>query len=351
MNTIVSIAVIVLAGIAALYAVKKESLITTLATIFACVIAGIIAFSFFEQLTARFSEPESSLLAWRPALFFLILFAVPFIIFKAIINVSINETVEFNARIEQIGRIVFGVVLGFLISGFILASLAIAPLKMSLPYARFDEKNLTPDSPDALAVGSDMFVTGLFKMVSGGSLGGEKSFATLHPNFIDQSYINRLKIQKVKAYTGKNTLKTPEENGYKILDKLIYPDGKSVKVSAGHNLVAVTAGIAKRDRRHSVPLNFSQIRLICKYPDSDDNEFQAQTYSYYPIAELTSSGKAKPVSLTARLELPKKSDGDILWVDLVFAIQTDSEPIFVQVKQNEIARVQLENKNSQINEN
>ena len=350
MNTIVSIAVVVVAAAVALYALKKESLITTLATIFACVIAGVIAFAFFEQLTARVSEPESALLAWRPALFFILLFAVPFIIFKTIINASINESVEFSTGVERIGRIVFGAVLGFLVSGFILTALAIAPLKMSLPYARFDEKHLTPYSPETLSIGSDIFVTNFFKMVSGNSFSGEKRFGSLHPNFIDQSYINRLKIQKVTAYTGKNTLKTPDENGYRILDKLSYIDGNSVKISDGYNLAAVTIGIAKRDRRHTLPLSFSQIRLICKYSDSAEDNFQAETYSCYPIAELKTNGKAKPVSLKDRFEFPAKSEGDIFWIDFVFEIEADSEPIFVQLKQNEIARVQINAENIQISE-
>ena len=66
------------------------------------------------------------------------------------------------------------------------------PFSLGFPYQRFDPVRLKPDDPKGGFLGADGLATGLFTMVSKGSFSGKRSFATIHPNYLDQLFFNRL---------------------------------------------------------------------------------------------------------------------------------------------------------------
>ena len=94
-----------------------------------------------------------------------------------------KEKIDLGMMPERIGRPAAGVVLGYVVTGYLLVAAAMAPLPSQYPYPRFDARNPNAASPKKALLSPDGFVTGLFATISKGSfsaIGEPKSFALLH---------------------------------------------------------------------------------------------------------------------------------------------------------------------------
>ena len=181
------IILIIILGCAAAV-VFKLNIIRAFAAIIDAICANMVAFNFFEAVTGFLGFLGS----WAQPFGFLLLFALVFALLQTAIVYLTRDPVDFGFLPERIGRAVLGLILGFIVSGFLLTFLAMAPLSSRIPYRRFDSTPPDPNSPNKLLLNVDGFVTGMFSNLSNGSFRGSRSFATVHPSFLDQLFLDRI---------------------------------------------------------------------------------------------------------------------------------------------------------------
>jgi hypothetical protein len=187
--------VIIILGCAALQ-YFKGTFVKAFAMIIIAICSSVVAFGYFETLAnliiGRGSDGSLlSLIPWAQTLCFVLLFVVTFGILQTGVAYLIRHEIDLGFLPERIGRAVCGIVLGFIVSGLLLTALQMAPLPPSYPYQRFDPARLNPDDPSGVLLNADGFATGLFGLISNGSLSGKNSFKTVHPDYLNQLFFNR----------------------------------------------------------------------------------------------------------------------------------------------------------------
>ena len=193
--------VLIILGCAA-YQYRKGTLVKSFAVVITSICAGVVAFGYFELLANVFISREI-LAPWAHPLSFMLLFILAFAVLQTIAVQLTRQPVDLGFLPERIGRVVCGIFLGLIVSGLLLTAAAMAPIPAKYPYQRFDET--IPDfekKPSKVLLNADGFVTGCFSIISSGSFSGKKSFATLHPAFLDQLFLNRLKGPAKDAVKG-----------------------------------------------------------------------------------------------------------------------------------------------------
>jgi len=132
---------------------------------------------------------------WAYALSFLILFVFSSVIFLAIVLVLTRQPIDLGVMPERIGRAVFGLLAGLILSGSLLTAAAMMPLSNNFPYQRFDARP-DPEKRRKPLFNPDDFTAGWFSIISKGSLNGGRSFAVCHPNLLDHLFLNRQASEK-----------------------------------------------------------------------------------------------------------------------------------------------------------
>ncbi len=361
--------VIIILGCAA-YQYFKGSFIRAAATIIIAICAGIAAFGFFEVLANVFiSRGDSgkflSIVPWAQPLCFALLFIIVFGAMQTgMMFLTHNRPVDLGFLPECIGRVVCGIFLGLLLSGFLLTALGMAPLPNKYPYQRFEGKR------NKVLLNADGFVTGLFSILSKGSLSGKRSFATIHPDFIDQIHLNRM-ISGTSIVTNKSpaiSLPKPTEPAVwpapqslneqisKIVSDLnrqgkikdessgklmsmpgpISSDYQSKIVRIGINRSALSAQTKINAGMFTLP----QIRLICKRQGYGDDPLAGTGINIYPIGHLKAPDQ---IQVSTEIKLDNRDDfrgnARVKLIDFVFCIPRDYEPILVEFKQNTILEI------------
>lgn len=186
---------LIILGCAA-YQYLKGTLVKSFAMIIVTVCASVVAFGYFELLADVFVSRSdnsrfASVIPWAQPLSFVLLFVLAFAILQTIVTQLLSKPVDLGFLPERIGRVVCGVFLGLILSGLLLTTLAMAPLPNKYPYQRFDADRPLAERPSNVFLNTDGFATGWFGMLSNGSFSGKRSFATLHPAFVDEAFLNR----------------------------------------------------------------------------------------------------------------------------------------------------------------
>ena len=192
-----SIAILIIILGCAVLMLLKGTLVRAFATITVAIFSLIAAFGFFEFLAgfiiSRADKGKAaSIVDFAQPISFALLFIIVFAALQTLAIYLTRDKVDFGLWPERIGRAVCGLITGFIVSGVLVTALAMAPLPPKYPYERFDSTFIKPDSPKKVLLNTDGFVTGLFSTVSNGSLSGKKSFAVLHPDYLNQVFLNRL---------------------------------------------------------------------------------------------------------------------------------------------------------------
>jgi len=327
---------VIMAGCAAVMFLKG-TFFRAVATFMAALSAGIIAFAYFEFL-AGFLD---FLGGWAQALSFLILFIVALTVFLAVVMTLTKEPVDFGQNPERAGRIVFGLLAGYIVSGLILTAGALAPLSAGLPYQRFDPARPDIQSPAKPLLNPDGFITRWFGIISGGSLGGSKSFAVLHAGFLDQAYLDRLLIDKnVNAMAEPGTIEIPSKAAaWPAPDGLKDSSGANFAPKEGYEPVIVRVGITARALKEGGSFTVGQLRLICKEKEGKKN-LKGSAVSVFPLGYLKNATQiqlksaAEPIAVSAQ----DVKDGR-RWIDFAFYIPEGFQPVAVGFKGNLVAEI------------
>jgi len=341
----------------------KGTFVKAIAMIIIAIISSIVAFGFFEAtanlIISRGNNGSMlSLVPWAQTLSFILLFVVAFGVLQAGATFVMCHEVDFGFLPERIGRSVCGIILGFIVSGLLLTALQMGPLPLSYPYERFDSTRLDPDDPKGALFNADGFTTGLFGIISNGSLGGKNSFKTIHPNYLNQLYFDRLlgdvsnvsglspaiEIPKPGVWPTSQAVKEQVDKYISELKtrggKVVYEQpGKSVALPIStketYNPTIVRVGINKGAIKPEPVVNGgtftpSQLRLIC-------TRTTGEAVNAYPIGYMKSQDE---IQISPEIKLTRNDiQGNARYIDFVFCVPNGYEPAIVQFKLNSIVEI------------
>jgi hypothetical protein len=323
------------------YQYLRGTLVKSFVVVITSVCASVVAFGYFELL-ANILIGRNILVLWAYPLSFALLFILAFAVLQTIAAQLARRPIDLGLLPERIGRVVCGIFSGLIVSGLLLTAAAMAPIPAKYPYQRFDETNLNTENPvgKALKLNADGFATGWFSIVSSGSFSGKRSFATLHPAFLDQLFLNRHEIDnKVSIITSPDAIEIPKIAVWPAPEGLKRSDGKELPKN-GYNLTIVRLGITNQAVRDDGIFTPSQLRVICKQKSDDGNPLAGKGKSIYPVGYMKTANELEIKKLTDRIEI-KRSDfaGRVKEIDFAFYVPDGFKPVLVEFKQNCVKQI------------
>jgi hypothetical protein len=344
----VSLIVLLIAAGCAAYQFLKGTFLRAFATFIVTIFAAIIAFGFFEVLAGVFTGRDSSFkflpAPWMQTLSFLRLFLFAFALLQTLAQYLTKQPVDLGLWPERIGRIGFGILSGLVLASFLLTAAAMAPLPNNYPYQRFDPRSPDPDRPVKAMFSTDGFAAGLFSMVSKGSLSGKRSFATLHPDFLDQLFLNRHNASDgISTITSLQAISLPAKNAaWPAPENLKDSNGNPVSPKSGHVLMFVRVGILKSAIAEAGSFTPSQLRVICKKQTDLNNPLVGTGQNIYPTGFLAAPGQIQVKRLNEVINITRTDFDEKArerWIDFLFNVPADSVPVLIEFKQNNVVEV------------
>ena len=356
-----SIAVLLIIGGCAVFQFFKGTIVRAFATIIIAIFASIVAFGFFEILASVLIKRGDSgsmlaLVPWAHSLGFLLIFVLVFAVLQtAVVQLTHKKPVDLGFLPERIGRVVLGIILGLIVSGVLITFLVMAPLPSEYPYERFEPRNIKVDNPNKAFLNVDGFVTGLFGVVSNGSFSGKRSFACMHPSFLNQLYLNRLdrdvslvsgtspaiEVPRDKAaWPAPDALKTQIE-GLNSQGKFNRTPGKPI---GNYQLMIVRVGIKRMAIKTEPKINagiftLSQLRLICKERGYEGGPFAGEGQDVYPLGYLKA---ADEIETNFKIQVERSDFTDNAGTkdfDFIFPVPSGLQPAFVGFKLNNVVQI------------
>ncbi|MBN2181403.1 MAG: hypothetical protein JW715_05780 [Sedimentisphaerales bacterium] len=352
------VVLLIVAGCAA-FQFFKGTIARAFATIVIAVFACIVAFGFFEALAGLLikrgeSGSMLSLVPWAQAIVFLLLFVLVFAVLQTAMTQLTPKKIDMGYLPEQIGRPILGAILGLIVSGVLLTFLVLAPLPDTYPYPRFESRSIKVDNPAKAFPNVDGLVTGLFGVISNGSFSGQRSFATMHPDFLDQIFLNRLEGDVSLATSNTPAIDVPR-------DAAVWPATETVKtrleelnsqgqlarspgkLKSGSDLMIARVGIKRaalnaEQKVSAGNFTLSQLRLICKRRGYDGNQLTGKGQNVYPIGYLTS---ANQIETSYKITISGNDFGNsqTKYLDFIFAVPNGFVPALVEFKLNSVVQI------------
>lgn len=333
------------------YQYQKGNIVKSFAGLIIIICSSIVAFCYFEVLADVFlsrsaNSKFSSVVPWAQSLSFILLLVIAFSIFQTIAGYLTRQPVSLGNIADKAGSCIFGLFTGLVLAGLLLTILVMAPLSNKWPYQRFDTERPNPERPDKASLNADGFVTGLFSMISKGSFSGKMSFATLHPAFLDQVFLNRLAIGKdMLTTTSSQVIEMPKKNAVRAAGediKTTDDPNSPVDIKTASSLTIVRVGIKKKGLGKKATFTLSQLRLICKPKDDSGNRFKGTGVNIFPIGYLKAADRLQTKKINDIIKIsPREFKKGIKWFNFAFYVPNDFVPVLIEFKQNSIAEVSL----------
>jgi uncharacterized membrane protein required for colicin V production len=338
-----SLIVVLIILACAAYQYLQGTLVKSFATVITAICAGVVAFGYFEPLANVLIEREM-FAPWAQTISLALLFVLAFIVLQIIVSQLARRPVDLGFWPERVGRVVCGILAGLIISGVVLTALATAPLPNSKPYQRFDATSPDAENPGKALLNADGLATGWFGIISRGSFSGKRSFGVLHPDFLDQVFLNRHEIEDgITIYTDSDAIELPgKEAAWPAPEGLRDSSGKPVLPKSGHNLTIVRVGIKRSAVKDAGTFTPSQLRLVCKRKDQSRDALAGKGKNVYPIGYLKTANQLQTKRLNDQIKIESGDfDDNVKWIDFAFYVPNDYVGVLVEFKQNNIAQLPL----------
>jgi hypothetical protein len=318
------------------YQYLKGTLVKSFVVAITSICASVVAFGYFELL----ANVLKTLGPWAHLLSFALLFVLAFAVLQIIAAQLTRRPVDFGLLPERIGRVIFGIFLGLIVSGLLLTAVAMAPISPKYPYQRFDQANPDAENPNGVLLNADGFTAGWFSIISSGSFSGKRSFATLHPAFLDQLFLNRYGIDNdVSIITSPEVIEIPKVAVWSAPEGLKDSNGNPILPKSGHTLTIVRLGITNRIMDEWGRFMPSQLRVICKQDDGR-GPLAGKGKNIYPYGYMKTANELQKTKLSDRIEI-KRDDfvSRIKEVDFAFYVPNGFKPVLVEFKQNCVSQI------------
>lgn len=375
----------------------------TLSAIFA-VIAAVVAVSYHEWIVEQFLGDAVG--DWGPPMVLLLMFALTYLIVRVIFDKAIPGQIRLPSTMDKIGGAVMGLIAGTFALGIVVIAAQQMPLGPSIAgYVRYETNSsrgvvvptggntrakdanaydevvgdtfIPENSKRLFGVPVDDVVVGMVAHVSdeNGSLASGKSFESIHPDYLQELFGQRLGVEAGSSLAARNlkgkqavdvvgVYQAPAFAPTQILDhefsdlrigqQSIKPPtmtGEEMRVVVRVSFQADAAD--KKDNR--IRLAPSAVRLVAQRPDGAGG---MEWHNYYPIGTIDPNGNLYLNKIDDPLYInlnAVKLDGSSTspQVDFVFQVkktgflQTEekvkpspiAEGVFLEVKK--FARVEL----------
>jgi hypothetical protein len=358
---IANLGVVLIIAACVAYQYLKGSVVKAFATIIVTICAGVVAFSFFEPLAGYLSGYLPSVALWAQLLCFVLLLVLTFAVMQTAVTQLTRQPINLGIWPERVGRVICGIFLGLIVSGLLLTGLQIGPLPINYPYQRFEQGR------QKVLLNVDGLATGLFSLLSNGSFSGKRSFATLHPGYLDQLFLNRLFIgDEIPVMTSSGAIELPAKAAawpapaairQQVEELLSRPDSLKTPMQGtttkpvplpgwqkgDYDLIVVRIGIKKEAIKSGTPFDagtfaLSQLRLICK-PSGGANRLMGKGVNIYPIGHLQSANELQHSYLIQLQREDFEEQARARYIDFVFCVPRDFVPVLAEFKLNSIAEV------------
>lgn len=320
------------------YQYLKGTLVKSFAVVITSICASVVAFGYFELLAKVFINNDI-LVPWAYTLSFALLFILAFAVLQTIAVQLIRQPIDFGLLPERIGRVICGIFLGLILSGLLLTAVAMAPISVKYPYQRFDQTSPDPENPRRVLLNADSFATGWFSIISSGSFSGKRSFAVLHPAFLNQLFLNRHEIDNgVPIITSPIAVEISRKAVWPAPEGLKDSDGKPVQPKSGYALTIVRVEINNQAIKRGGIFTPSQLRVVCKQKNGDKDQLAGKGKNIYPVGYLKMANELQIKKLTDHIEIIH-SDLDntgVKKIDFAFYVPDGFVPVLVEFKQNSI---------------
>jgi hypothetical protein len=266
-------------------------------------VAAVLAFSYHEQIAQMLLGGK--LADQAHAMILVALFAFIYLILRVIFDNLVPGNVRMPAIVDKVGGAITGLIAGIFAIGILAIATETLPFGPSIGgYARYGlaEQNevklptsgqaqdtyvynelkndkITPEDASRLIIPvDDMVVNFVSKLSNGGSLEGDRTLDSVHPNYLDEAFFNRLGMQVGAKHVAVNTDKQQQVKveGLFAFDALpqveaeipqVRPPRKDLKALAsnpGNQILVVRVVFSDQasDDDHMVRVSPASVRLV-----------------------------------------------------------------------------------------
>jgi uncharacterized membrane protein required for colicin V production len=119
----------ILIMLAVTYAFWREGVLSAFVMGFNVLLAGLVAFNFFEPIASELDSmlAGSFLHGYEDSFSLMVLFCATLVFLRWLTNALVRTMVEYHPILQQGGSVVFGLMTGYLVAGFLLCVLQTMP--------------------------------------------------------------------------------------------------------------------------------------------------------------------------------------------------------------------------------
>lgn len=315
----------------------KASLVTMLTTILSAVFASIVAFTYYE-IVSNLCISKGWLTGWIHSLSFLVLFFLTLFLLRILSDFIINSKIDLGKPVQIASTLVCGLFAGLLIAGHLLIALAMLPMSPDL-YLRYpSEQPLRINDPSAPLFNPDGLSAALYSWISRGSLSSAKSFAVYHPEYIQQTHVNRWAMSKeITPVLSPGAVKIPSGGQKPVRHRDLADHPNTTIVRVGISAAEIKSGGAK-DSGGKISFIPAQAPVIAVPRGAETaGKYQGTGSLLYPKG-VVEDGRLVKLELNQELTFESKdyASDRMVWLDLAYEVPADSLPALLAFKQNAV---------------
>ena len=329
---------VILATMAVFY--WKASLVTMLTTILSAIFASIVAFTYYE-IVGNLCISKGWLTGWIHSLSFLILFFLTLFLLRILSDFIINSKIDLGNTVQIVSTVVCGLFAGLLIAGHLLIALSMLPISPGL-YLRYPPgQPLRMNDPSAPLLNPDGLSTSLYAWISRGSLSSSKSFSVFHPNFIQQTHVNRWAMAKgITPVLSPGAVKIPSGGQKPVRIKDFANNPRTTVIRIGISAAESKSGGA-RDKSGNVSFLSAQIPIITVPKGTETaGKYVGNGTLLYPKG-VVENGNVTKLELNQILTFNSQAYASdrMVWLDLAYDVPSDAVPVLLTLKQNAVVEL------------